>query len=38
MHESLLSVTAGLNNQRLKLKSRHKEYSEDEGSFGGFFR
>jgi hypothetical protein len=21
----------------LKLKSRHREYSEDEGSFGGFF-
>jgi hypothetical protein len=21
-----------------KLKSRHREYSEDEGSFGGFFR
>jgi hypothetical protein len=26
----------GLNNQRLKLKSRHREYSEHEGSFGGF--
>jgi hypothetical protein len=39
----LLGVTAGLNNQRYsftvsKLKSRFREYSEDEGSFGGLFR
>jgi hypothetical protein len=35
-HGFLPSVTAGLNNQRLKLKSRHREYSKDEGSFGRF--
>jgi hypothetical protein len=26
----------GLNNQQPKLKSCYREYSEDEGSFGGF--